>query len=174
MNIILPFTINNDIKQQILSFALEDGLNFFIKNPAGNHRKYCNLNKTDTLLKNTIKSYSDSLFGELGMTETKEETTYGNFIGIISEGGFVHNHIDSRSDSKLHHVRINFLIQKPISGGEVIINEQTYSIEENQAWLNLASEWFHSSTPVIGERERIVLSLGKFVNPNQIKTEFIS
>ena len=115
-----------------------------------------------------MQSYSDSLFEELKMIDTKPEPMFGNFIGVNLENGFVHKHKDSRANNGFYHVRINFLVQKPISGGMPVIEEQLYLVEENQSWLNLASEWVHSSTPVVGDKERIVLSLGKYVNPKEI------
>jgi hypothetical protein len=170
MNIILPFLIDDDIKQQIISFALKDGLNFFLNNSHKNenNRRFCNLNKTNNILKNILQSYSDSLFKKLGMIDAKPEPMFGNFIGVNLENGFVHEHKDSRANNGFYHVRINFLVQKPISGGMPVIEKQIYLVEENQSWLNLASEWVHSSTPVVGDKERIVLSLGKYVNPKDI------
>jgi hypothetical protein len=42
-------------------------------------------------------------------------------------------------------------------------------MEEGQGWINLASEWLHGSTPVIGTKPRVVLSLGAYVHPGAIK-----
>jgi hypothetical protein len=171
MNIILPFLINNDIKEEIVSFT-QDGINYFTKNLAGNNRRYCNLNKINVSLTDMVEHYSEKLFEKLNFTDTREEPNFGNFIGVNSQNAFVHSHKDSKSEHGFFHVRINFLVQKPISGGMPVINNKIYVIEENQSWLNLASEWTHSSTPVIGIKERIVLSLGKYVNPNQIKGKY--
>jgi hypothetical protein len=168
MNVNLPFLIDKNIKNQIISFALKDGIPHFIKNAAGDNRRYCDLNKTNVVLKDILTVYSDKIFNELGLTDTKKELDYGNFIGVNSENGYVHEHKDKRCTSGFYHVRVNFLVQKPISGGMPIIDNVEYDIKEEHSWINLASEWKHFSTPVIGNKERIVLSLGKFVNPSQI------
>ena len=168
MNVNLPFLIDKDIKNQIITFALKDGRQHFVKNPAGDNRRYCDLNKINVALKDTVSVYSNKIFNYLGLSDTKEEPHYGNFIGVNLETGFVHEHKDQRCENGFYHVRVNFLVQKPISGGMPIINNIQYDIEEDESWINLASEWKHSSTPVIGSKERIVLSLGKFVNPSQI------
>jgi hypothetical protein len=59
------------------------------------------------------------------------------------------------------------MIQKPIIGGDVVINSTTHAIGEGESWINFASKWQHSSTPVIGDRSRIVLSMGNYVENQQ-------
>lgn len=164
----LPFTLDSSIKNQIVEFSTITGLSYFIKNALGDNRRYCNLNKTDVNLKQIVSDYSTKIFNELGLSDNKEEPHFGNFIGVNSETGYVHEHRDQRCVNGFYHVRLNFLVQKPISGGIPVINNEPYDIEEGSSWFNLASEWYHSSTPVVGGTERIVLSMGRFVNPRQV------
>ena len=65
-------------------------------------------------------------------------------------------------------IRINFLVSKPHQGGNPVIENKEYNIMEDNAWLNLASRWVHSSTPVVGNKPRVVLSLGAFVSPEEL------
>ena len=166
----LPFVLDPDIKKNILDFVFSSDPFYWTENTSGNtfNRKFCMLNKYNLPLTTLIKEYSINIFSLLNITKQLEEKTFGNFIGVQKEGGFVHPHTDSRNDNGWDHVRVNFLVSKPKEGGMPIINNEPYTIEENLSWFNYASKWTHSSTPVIGDTPRIVLSLGAFVNPVEL------
>jgi hypothetical protein len=165
--LILPFKVSESFKKEILNFALVDGIDYFKFN--GNGKIYCNLNNVECALSEKIKLFSLQCFKELGFTILKEEPNFGNFIGVNSESAFVHMHSDRRVEN-FWHLRINFMISKPESGGIPIVDYKRYhNIEEDDCWINFASQWKHGSTPVIGKKPRVVLSLGQLVDETQAK-----
>lgn len=157
-----PLLLDDGLCSSIIRFVKEESKLFKI-NPAGLGRKFCNLNKLDHELTKQVREFSDYCYDTLGLVPSEEEHLYGNFIGVNSGGAFVHTHTDPRKSDKIH-VRLNFLVQKPSSGGMPIIDGVTYQVDQGQCWINLASEWKHGSTPVVGSIPRIVLSLGRYVD----------
>jgi len=166
----LPFVLDPDIKEIILDFVHASDASYWKENTSGNtfNRKFCMLNKYNLPLTIRIKDYSNDLFSLLNITKQIEEKTFGNFIGVQKESGFVQPHTDGKNDIGWEHVRVNFLVSKPKEGGMPIINNELYTIDENCSWFNYASKWVHSSTSVIGDTPRIVLSLGAFVSPAEL------
>ena len=153
-----------NIKEEITNFV-HDSENMFIANRP--QRKYCNLNNTETNLKYEIQKFADECYGIYDI-KVKTEPMFGNFIGVNLEGGAVHPHKDPRSKDNEIHVRINFLVSKPIKGGMPVLNGTEYKINEGDCWINLASEDMHQSTVVEGGKPRVVLSLGSYVDRSQI------
>lgn len=167
MEIKRPLSIESGLSNLIVEFANTE-LKLFNLNTAGQGRRFCNLNKVNHELKNLVSEFADSCFAQLDMNPYETEHLYGNFIGVNTTGAYVQPHTDPRKNGK-YHVRLNFLIQKPLSGGMPVINDVEYKINEGECWINLASEWKHGSTPVVGNTPRIVLSLGKYIEQNKIK-----
>lgn len=155
----------------ILSFAILNYLNkeFFKQNPAGKNRHFCILNQTSTPVSRISKFLRKKIFHEFGIIDFQEEPMFGIFLGVINEGGFVQKHIDPIFE-EFYHLRINFLLSKPIEGGVPIIKDNPINVEEGESWLNLASEWPHECTPVIGPKHRVVLSLGGLVEKNYLNS----
>jgi len=155
------------LKKKLIDFSENTGLSFFKSNPAGNNRRFCNLNNVDLELSKEIKIFSKQCYNSLGINEVIEEHLFGNFIGINTEGGFVHEHKDPVDSNGRWHVRLNFMLQKPLDGGDVIINGTKIYLNEDDSWLNFASIQLHGSTPVKGIKNRIVLSLGNYIDEIQ-------
>lgn len=175
-NVILP----NILKEQILEFAFNSGLKYFNTNydprkevEQGN-RRFCMLTDYPSLeLSQMVDAFKEIAYEEIGVKDILPEPQFGNFIGVNMKGGSVHEHQDARDDNNNIHLRFNFMIQKPDIGGNPIINGKEYWIDEDMCWMNYASEWKHGSTPVAGDRARVVLSLGACV-PEHIVKEQIS
>lgn len=160
-------SIPESLKQQIIDFALNSGVDYFVNNGQG--RRFCNLNRIDSQLSQKVREFSNYCYGNYGISVV-EEPMFGNFIGVNTRGAFVHPHRDPRSNQGMLHVRLNFILSLPHSGGQPVIEGQEYTVVEDQCWLNLASEWQHQSTPVQGEKPRIVLSLGSYVAEDDVKS----
>ena len=153
-----------ELNNKIISFVDTDQ-DSFIQN--GKQRYYCDLNKLNNSLTLEIKAFADYCYN-LYNIEVKPEIWFGNFIGVNLEGGAVHPHKDPRSKDNEIHVRINFLVSKPIKGGMPVLDHSEYQLNEGDCWVNLASEYLHESTTVEGDKPRIVLSLGSYVAEDQI------
>lgn len=162
MNVVIP----NELKRNIIQFALSPEYTKYFQMNANPARRFCNLNTHNSHeLTQAVKHFAKQAYAQIGVPAFIEEHMFGNFIGVNTEGGSVHQHMDPRDANGNYHLRLNFLIQKPMVGGDPIINDITYTMNDGDAWINYASEWMHGSSPVQGHRERIVLSLGAYVNP---------
>ena len=164
-NIKIDYPLKKGLKEQIIHFVKTDVGNFVAN---GKSRKFCNLNNVPSTLSSEVKQFSRDVYNSLGISKFKDEPMFGNFIGVNSEDGFVHQHKD-KNETGYQHVRINYLIQKSIDGGNPVIDGVEYSMEENEAWINFAAIWEHGSIPVKGNRDRIVLSLGKLISEPEAK-----
>jgi hypothetical protein len=76
----------------------------------------------------------------------------------------IQKHTDNRNENGWYHVRFNFMVQSSV-GGEPVILSTVYPIDECNGWVCFSSEWLHSALPVTGNKERIVLSLGYYIQP---------
>jgi hypothetical protein len=168
------------LKDKILDFALSSGLQYFTinhdprKDAEQGTRRFCMLTQyPDIELAQMVDAFKEIAYEEIGVTDILPEPQFGNFIGVNLNGGSVHEHQDCRDKENNVHLRFNFMIQKPNIGGNPIINGKEYWIDEDICWMNYASEWQHGSTPVSGDRARVVLSMGACV-PENIVREKIS
>ena len=173
MNPRFDVKLPNKLRQEIIDFALDDNNQYFDTNKTDRlykRRRFCVIsNYPELSLTSEINEFSKHAYNQIGVESFVQEHVYGNFIGVNFEGGSVHEHRDPKNDKGFIHTRFNFLLQKPEQGGEPIIDGIEYPMEEGQSWINLASEWLHGSTPVIGIRPRVVLSLGAYIHPGMIK-----
>jgi hypothetical protein len=155
----------------VTNFVIDnfDNDKFFKNN--GNSRRYCSVTNVNTPVTDYLKQLRVEKFKEIGIDSFLEEPVYGIFIGVNGESGFVHPHKDSSIDGH-EHFRLNFLVSKPENGGMPVIDGKTYQIDEGQSWINIASKWAHMSTPVVGSKNRIVLSLGGYVKIDDVNLVF--
>lgn len=147
---------------EIANFAIKNYLNRTLFTHNGESRQLCILNKTKTEISDLAKKIRQKTFNAIGINDFEEEPLFGIFLGVNNELGFVHEHTDPTHDG-FYHFRLNFLISKPENGGMPIINGQEFQVTEGESWVNIASKWKHKSTPVVGKKPRIVLSLGGLV-----------
>lgn len=163
MSISLPLKLSIEDHELIKNYALKNFKDRNIFRSNGYGRQFTNLLKQSDEIKSIAEKILSEKMTEFGIKNWKEEPIFGVFIGVNEEQAFVHEHSDSADESECH-LRLNFLIQKPIGGGMPILNGKKFSIEEGDCWINLANIWKHSSTPVVGNRVRIVLSVGALVS----------
>ena len=167
--LVVPEALNS----QLLDFALITGIKYFRANPAGPNRRLCNLNLHDLKLSQQVRVFAEQCFNKVFGVQVISEPNFGNFLGVNETGAFVQEHQDSVGPEGECHTRLNFLIQKPDNGGMPIINNSVLIVKEGQCWINLASSWKHSSTPVVGNKPRVILSLGSYV-PQSIASIAVS
>jgi hypothetical protein len=167
MKIKTESVLSTEESAAVIGFVLNnfDNDQFFKNN--GNARRYCSVTNVDTPVTDYLKTIRSQKFKEIGIDSFLEEPVYGIFIGVNGESGFVHPHRDSTIDG-YEHFRLNFLVSKPDGGGMPVVDGKEYSIEEGQSWINIASKWAHMSTPVVGTKNRIVLSLGGYVKISDV------
>ncbi len=88
-----------------------------------------------------------------------------DFINYITEGGFVHPHTDPDQPGR-RHVRINVLVRKT-AGCLPLLDGIPISVDEGDAWLNLASRCKHATTPAEGPGYRSAISFGFQIEENR-------
>ena len=167
-NIILPFELSKDLKNKIIFFVDNSDFKLWKTNNVSNtiNRKFCSINKNNNVFLNEqITLLKKTLFFKLKIFKYINEEKLGNFIGVNKEGANVHIHTDE-GFKNLFQVRLNFLVQKPEEGGMPIINGREYVVDENQCWFNNATLWNHGTTVVKGNKNRVVLSLGAYISPD--------
>ena len=81
-----------------------------------------------------------------------------DFINVITEGGFVHEHTDPDQPGR-RHVRINVIV-KQTAGCLPLLDGVPIAVDRGDAWLNLASQCKHATTPVEGPGYRSAISFG--------------
>jgi hypothetical protein len=168
----LHLIIDENLRQKVVDFVHNEQC-YFKNNGAGAGRKLCIVSKTGHALAEEIRLFSKKCYESLGISEYDDEPYFGNFIGVNQEGAFVHKHTDPTEEGK-SHVRLNFLVQRPDSGGMPIINKIEYEIDQGECWRNIASSWEHGSTRVVGKKERIVLSLGALVKDTIVEERLLT
>lgn len=166
LNFKLGLEIDNQSKDRIVNWTMDNykNMDYFTVNGFG--RRYCSVNKFDTEITELVNQLAVEKYSELGIIGTYVEPIFGHFIGVNTQGGNVHPHMDKNVNG-LIHTRINFMLSMPEMGGQPIVkfNDQEHQleIEEGDSWLNIAGLWEHTSTIVNGNKPRIVLSLGALV-----------
>lgn len=95
------------------------------------------------------------LFGLSPRSKAALDDLVGQHIG---NGTFTHMHKDQTPEG-LVHIRVNVAIELPLKGGMPITGDKTLSIKTGDAWLVLASQELHGSTPAYGGR-RLFASFG--------------
>jgi|LakMenEpi03Aug12_release.lakeMendotaPanAssembly.Ray.scaffolds.fasta_scaffold589838_2 hypothetical protein len=172
MNIKLPYRVPVDLSTELLDLAnkkehhfKEHGLTTYNKSI----HKFLKLDDLNDELFEKVSKFGSSLFDDMNMKNRTKENYMGYSLLVVKNHGFVHNHIDGRDKNNFLHVRINFLLSKSDIGGDPIIDNVKYVIEEGESWINLASIWKHGCTEVKGNKPRVTLSLGHYVEPKEVK-----
>jgi len=97
------------------------------------------------------------------------DPSYKDAIGINKKGSAIHKHTDPNIDGYTH-VRYNIILQYPEEGGDSIYNNKINKLQENMVWRCVAGMIEHGSTPIIGDKHRVTLTLG-FQIKNVIKKD---
>jgi hypothetical protein len=122
--------------------------------------------------------------------DTPIEPNYGILLCYSTKGHKVHEHRDANfnvegPDESLNedlphdylgdvvHVRFNLLISKPDHGGNPVISGTEYNVKENELWSCVAGMDKHSTTRVVGDKPRVLLSFGHFIPLKTVKNQFI-
>ena len=95
------------------------------------------------------------------------EPVFGHLIGNnYVDGAFVHPHRDS-APKEFNHVRCNWMIKKPTRGGNPILDNEEFLVDEGDLWLCIANRETHSTTPIFGG-ERLIYSFGALISDQQL------
>jgi hypothetical protein len=104
----------------------------------------------------------------LGLSEAAvEEPNYGWYLSIADAGSWIDSHRDPTPPGT-RQLRCNLFLQLPTSGGLPIIERAPMEVKAGTLLAFFASELGHSSQPVEGKRQRVLLSYGYTVPGNYV------
>jgi len=156
-----PFVFRNAVDKEFMDYVTKLTLqneDHFKQNSAGANRKFMTMDWVTPEGDRVLFDMKEKLAAHYELGEYKVPPTLKDFIGYITEGGRIHPHTDPDLPGQ-RHVRINVLIKQP--GGCVpLLEGMPIAVAEGDAWLNLASQCLHATTPVEGPGYRSALSFG--------------
>lgn len=156
-----PFVFKNAVSADFLAYVeqlIANQIASFGDNQAGGHRKYLKMDYVTPEGDEVLYQTKQRLAAQYELGEYVVPPTLKDFLGYITEGGAIHPHTDPDLPGR-RHVRINVLIKQP--GGCIPLLEGVpIAVAEGDAWLNLASQCMHATTPVEGPGYRSALSFG--------------
>ena len=91
-----------------------------------------------------------------------DDSTYGDYIGYITNGGKIHYHNDP-TISEYDHVRFNLFLSVPKKGGFPIYNGITIPVKVGDYVRCNSSKEYHECQIVEGNIPRIVISYGIYL-----------
>ena len=137
----------------------------FIQNSMGPHRKYYCFTK-ESGVPRLFFDVKRRILERENIKSWIEEPMYMDYIGWITDGGFIQQHKDGEynlSVGLLRHVRYNLFLSVPYKGGDPVYNERKLRMKEmNYLRCNSGSE-YHRCEPVEGNKPRIVISYGVLI-----------
>lgn len=143
-NILLKWIYNNEFK--------------FIQNPMGPHRKYYPFSEDPSIPK-LFFEIKDRIIKKEKIKKWYLEPMYKDYVGMITNGGFIHEHQDANYFG-LNHVRYNLFLSVPENGGTPVYNGKRLKMRECKYLKCLSGNERHSCETVIGDKPRIVISYG--------------
>lgn len=93
---------------------------------AGPNRNFCPLSKLGH--SEIVNKFRAFLYSYINEENLRIDPNYGEFMSVITDKGFVHNHKDQYSDLK--HFRGNLMLSRPNIGGQPIIDGKLLDINE--------------------------------------------
>ena len=161
-----PFVLKEAVPDSFCAYVndlIQRNIDQFGGNKAGANRKYMKMDYVSPDGDQVLYAMKQKLAAHFELGEYVVPPNLKDFVGYITEGGSIHPHTDADLPGK-RHVRINVLVQQP--GGCVPLMENIpISVAVGDAWLNLASQVIHATTPVVGPGFRSAISFGYQIDP---------
>ena len=132
----------------------------YVQNPVSFGRRFAK--------QNLDKELWQKSFAAFNLFPTQKELELGDLLmNHYQDNACTHIHKDPAPKGYVH-IRANVMIKKPNKGGDIIVDNETIKVEENDLWLILASLENHGSTP-IQKGERLIYSFGAVIKETDIK-----
>lgn len=165
-----PFLIKNAVTSEFLDHVTEVTLqneSRFKSNKTGNGsgRKFLVIDFVTPDGDRFLFDVKQELAARYDLGEYMVPPGLMDFINVITEGGFVHEHTDPDQPGRCH-VRINVIV-KQTGGCLPLLDGIPIAVERGDAWLNLASRCKHATTPVVGPGYRSAISFGFQIGENR-------
>lgn len=132
----------------------------YVQNPVSFGRRFAK--------QNSDKELWQKSFAAFNLFPTQKEPELGDLLmNHYQNDACTHIHKDPAPKGYVH-IRANVMIKKPNEGGDIIIDNETIEVKENDLWLVLASLENHGSTP-IQNGERLIYSFGAIIKETNIE-----
>jgi hypothetical protein len=96
-----------------------------------------------------------------------DDSTYGDYIGYITNGGKIHYHNDP-TITGYDHIRFNLFLSVPKNGGFPIYNGVTIPVTVGDYVRCNSSKEYHECEMVEGDIPRIVISYGIYLKSKKV------
>lgn len=163
-----PFVYKNAVSSDFMGHVnalIARNMDQFDANKAGSNRKFLKMDYVTPEGDRVLYDMKQRLAAHYGLGDYVVPPNLKDFVGYITEGGSIHPHTDPDLPGK-RHVRINVLVKQP--GGCIPLLENVpIAVAEGDAWLNLASQCIHATTPVEGPGFRSAISFGYQIDPKR-------
>lgn len=145
----------------ILNFVFANE-NLFVENEVSAHRKLLTLDR-DLNPPHIFFDIKKRILDKENITKNYiDDSTYGDYIGFITNGGKIHYHNDPTIFG-YDHVRFNLFLSVPKKGGFPIYNGITIPVKVGDYVRCNSSKEFHECEMVEGDIPRIVISYGIYL-----------
>lgn len=154
--------ITKEEQSLLLNWVYDNECKFII-NPNGSNRKFYSYS-FDFSPQTPILLYKikQRIIKKEKIKKYLEEPRFGDYVGWITDGGFINRHKD-KNFGDLNHVRYNLFLSVPHRGGDPIYNNWKITPKERKYYKCNSGNEFHSCKRVIGSKPRIVISYGFLV-----------
>ena len=162
---LFDFNIISRKEKDILLKWIIKSENKFKKNVMGVNRKYYKFSHDPTSPK-LLFEIKNRIFKREKIESWVEEPMYQDYVGWISDGGYIHKHKDANFMSDvgvLKSVRYNLFLSVPHEGGDVIYGERNLKIKEGKYIKCNSGTEYHECSVVKGKKPRIVVSYGVLI-----------
>ena len=152
--------INSQIQTELVNWT-NNNIDKFRINPSGYGRKNKTITSEDSI-HSLVLEIKKRVIEVDGLDPYQVDFSHRDYIGVNIENAYIHIHMDL-NQGDLIHTRWNLILSYPEDGGHSIYGKEINILEEKMIWKCIAGKVSHGSTPVIGKKPRITLSLGFFL-----------
>lgn len=157
------------LKKKELDFLLkfiDTNEDLFVENGLSPNRKLLILNKELNPPQLFFDIKKRILIKENILTDYIDDSTYGDYIGYITNGGKIHYHNDP-TIPEYDHIRFNLFLSIPKKGGFPIYNGITIPVQVGDYVKCNSSKEYHECEMVEGDVPRIVISYGIYLKSKE-------
>lgn len=163
-----PFTLKQAVPDSFCTYVndlIQTNIDQFTGNKASGARKFMKMDYVSPAGDQVLYAMKQKLAQHFELGDYVVPPNLQDFVGYITEGGSIHPHTDPDLPGK-RHVRVNVLVSQP--GGCVpLMENMPIAVSVGDAWLNLASQVIHATTPVVGPGFRSAISFGYQIDPKR-------
>lgn len=163
-----PFVYKNAVPAEFVTHVNDliiRNMDQFDVNQAGANRKFLKMDYVTPEGDQVLYAMKQKLAEHYKLGDYIVPPNLKDFVGYITEGGSIHPHTDPDLPGK-RHVRINVLVSQP-RGCIPLLENVPIEVAVGDAWLNLASQCIHATTPVEGPGFRSAISFGYQIDPKR-------